>query len=98
MNIQAMMKQAQKIQKDMMSAKEKIDNTIYEGSSSFVSVKVKGTKEIVEIKIDQESLDKEDIEMLQDMLMVAINEANKKIDKDTEASLGKYTQGMPGLF
>lgn len=98
MNIQAMMKQAQKIQKDMMSAKEQIDNTVYEGSSSFVSVKVKGTKEIVEIKIDQESLDKDDIEMLQDMLMVAINEANKKIDKDTEAKLGKYTQGMPGLF
>lgn len=98
MNIQAMMKQAQKLQKDMMSAKEQIDNTIYEGTSSFVSVKVKGTKEIVEIKIDQESLDKDDIEMLQDMLMVAINEANKKIDKDTEAKLGKYTQGMPGLF
>lgn len=98
MNIQAMMKQAQKIQKEMMEAKEAINNTTYEGSSSFVSVKVKGTKEIVEINIDQESLDKEDIEMLQDMLMVAINEANKKIDKDVEARLGKYTQGMPGLF
>lgn len=98
MNIQAMMKQAQKIQKEMMEAKEAINNTTYEGSSSFISVKVKGTKEIVEINIDQESLDKEDIEMLQDMLMVAINEANKKIDKDVEARLGKYTQGMPGLF
>jgi len=98
MNIQAMMKQAQKIQKEMMEAKEAINNTTYEGSSSFVSVKVKGTKEIVEINIDQESLDKEDIEMLQDMLMVAINEANKKIDKDVEVRLGKYTQGMPGLF
>lgn len=98
MNIQAMMKQAQKIQKEIMEAKEAINNTTYEGSSSFVSVKVKGTKEIVEINIDQESLDKEDIEMLQDMLMVAINEANKKIDKDVEVRLGKYTQGMPGLF
>ena len=93
MNIQAMMKQAQKIQKDMMSAKNEIDNKIYEGKSSFVTVKVKGTKEIVEIKIDND-----EIEMLQDILVVAINDAMKKIDKETEEKLGKYTQGMPGLF
>ena len=65
MNIQAMMKQAQKIQKDMMSAKNEIDNKIYEGKSSFVTVKVKGTKEIVEIKIDNEKIENDEIEMLQ---------------------------------
>ena len=98
MNIQAMMKQAQKIQKDMMSAKNEIDNKIYEGKYSFVTVKVKGTKEIVEIKIDNEKIENDEIEMLQDILVVAIKDAMKKIDKETEEKLGKYTQGMPGLF
>ena len=98
MNMQAMLREAQKIQKEMMKKKENIDNTIYEGESSFVKVKVNGKKEIVEIKIDQESMDKDDIEMLQDILQVAINDAMKKIDEDTEKKMGKYTKGMPGLF
>ena len=98
MNIQAMMKQAQKLQKDMLSAKEEINNTIFEGKSSFVTVKVKGTKEIESIKIDAEAMEKEDIDMLEDMLLVAINDAMKQIDDMTEKKLGKYTQGMPGLF
>jgi len=98
MNIQAMMKQAQKLQKDMMNAKEEINNTTFEVKSSFVTVKVKGTKEIESIKIDADTMEKEDIEMLEDMILVAINDVNKKIDKDTETKLGKYTQGMPGLF
>ena len=98
MNIQAMMKQAQKLQKEMMNAKEEINNTTFEGKSSFVTVKVKGSKEIESIKIDSETLEKEDIEMLEDMLLVAINDAMKQIDDMTEKKLGKFTQGMPGLF
>ena len=98
MNIQAMMKQAQKLQKDMMNAKEEIDNKTYTGTSSFVTVNVKGDKTIENIKINQEQLDKEDIEMLEDILTVAINNAMKEIDKETEQKMGKYTQGMPGLF
>lgn len=98
MNIQAMMKQAKKIQKEMKNAKEIIDDTIYEGSSSFVHVKVNGKKEIQEVKIEMDELEKEDIEILEDLLVVSINDAMKKIDKDIEEKLGKYTQGMPGLF
>ncbi len=98
MNMQAMLKQAQKMQNDMMKEKKAIDETIYEGKSSLVSVKMKGTKELVEVKIDAETMEKDDIEMLQDMIVVAINEANKQIDKDTEQKMGKFTQGMPGLF
>lgn len=98
MNIQAMMKQAQKLQKDMMKEKEEIDNKIYEGKSSFVTVTVKGNKEIINVNIDSDSLDKEEIEMLEDMLVIAINDAMKQIDKDTENKMGKYTQGIPGLF
>ena len=98
MNMQAIMQKAQKMQKEMMKAQEEINNTTYEGKSSFVSVKVKGTKEVIEVNIDSENLDKDDIEMLQDMIVVALNEAFAKVDKDTESKMGKYTQGMPGLF
>ena len=98
MNIQAMMKQEKKLQKDMMKAKEEIDNTVFTGKSSFVTVEVKGTKEVQKVKVDAEQIDKDDIEMLEDMIQVAINDANKQIDEETERKMGKYTKGMPGLF
>ena len=98
MNIQAMMKQAQKLQNDMLKEKQQIDEKIFEGKSSLVTVKVKGTKEITEVKINAENLKKDDIEMLEDMILVAVNEANHKIDVETEEKMGKYTKGMPGLF
>ena len=98
MNIQAMMKQAQKLQKDMMNAKDEIDNTEFEVTKSFVQVKAKGNKKIQSIKIDMESLEKDDVEVLEDLLQVAINELMDNIDKETEKKMGKYTQGMPGLF
>lgn len=98
MNMQAMLKQAQKMQKDMMNAKNEIDNMIFEETNSFVTVKANGKKEILEVKIDNESMDKDDIEMLQDIIMVVINNIFKKIDAETEKKLGKYTQEMPGLF
>ena len=98
MNIQAMMKQAQKLQKDMLNAKEEIDNTDFEVTKSFVSVKAKGNRKLQSIKIDMESLEKDDIEMLEDLLQVAITELMDTIDKETEKKMGKYTQGMPGLF
>ena len=99
MNIQAMMKQAQALQKDMLKAKNEIDNTEYTGESSLVKVTVKGTKEVVNVKINlEESIDKDDIEMLEDMIMIAINDANKKVDKDTESKMGKFGNSLHGLF
>lgn len=98
MNIQAMMKQAQKLQKEMMNAKEEIDNKIFIGKASLVTVEVKGDKNIKKVSIDADSLEKDDIEMLEDMILVAINDAMNQIDKETEQKMGKYTQGMPGLF
>lgn len=98
MNIQAMMKQAQQLQKNMMSAKEEIDKTIYVGKSAMVNVEVYGSKKISKIKIDVDELSNDDIEMLEDMIVVALNDAMKQIDEETEAKLGKYTQGIPGLF
>lgn len=98
MNIQAMMKQAQKLQKDMMSEKEKIDKTEYVGTSSFVTVTVMGDKKVKSIKIDSKNIEEDEIEMLEDMIIVAINNALNQIDQDTEKKLGKYTQGLPGIF
>lgn len=98
MNMQAMFKQAQKLQKEMMNEKEKIDQMEFEGKSSFVTIKVNGKKEAVNVNIDQEQLEKEDIEMLQDMIVVAFNEAIKQVDATTEQKMGKYTQGLPGIF
>lgn len=98
MNIQAMMKQAQKLQKDMLATKNEIDSKTFEVTKEFVNVKVKGTKEIEKITINLDKCDKDDIDMLEDILLVAINEANKKIDEETNEKMGKYTQGMPGLF
>ena len=98
MNLQAMMKQAQKMQKDMMEAKKQIDETTFEVTKSFVTITAKGTKKIESIKIDVESLDKDEIEMVQDLIQVAVNELIDKIDSEVESKMGKYTQGMPGLF
>ena len=97
MNMQAMLRQAQQMQKDMLKAKDEIDNTEFTGESSFVKVTVKGTKEVVSVNIDAESLDSDDIEALQDMIVVAINQANKKVDDMTEKKMGKFGN-VPGLF
>ncbi len=98
MNIQAMMKQAQKLQKDMMKVKEEIDSTEFVGESSLVKVTIKGTKEVVKVEIDKSnSLDADDLEMLEDMIMVALNEANKKVDEMTENKMGKFGN-IPGMF
>lgn len=98
MNIQALMKQAQKMQKDMTDEKNKIDAMEFTSTTSFLKIVMKGNKEIKEVKIDIDQLDKDEIEMLQDMIMVAVNDCIKQIDVETEKRLGKYSQGMPGLF
>ena len=98
MNMQAMMKQAQALQRDMLKAKEEVDNSEFVGESSLVKVTIKGTKEVVKVEIDSsESLDKDEIEMLQDMIVIAVNEANKKVDAALEKKMGKFGN-IPGLF
>ena len=98
MNMQAMLKQAQNLQKDMLKVKAEIDSKEFVGESSFVKVTMKGSKEVVGVKISvEDSLDKDDIEALEDMLVIAINDANKKIDKYTESKMGKFGN-IPGLF
>ena len=82
----------------MMEAKDKLDSQEFECSKSFVTVKAFGNKKIKEIKIDSEKLETDDIEILQDLIVVVINDIMDQIEKETEKVMGKYTQGMPGLF
>lgn len=97
MNMQAMLRQAQQMQKDMLKAKDEIDKTEFTGESSFVKVTLMGNKAVKQVEIDAESLDKDDVEALEDMLVVAINDAQKKIDAETEKKMGRFGN-IPGLF
>lgn len=98
MNIQAMMKQAQKLQKDMLEAKKEIDEKEFELSKSFISIKMKGNKKLISLHVNNDKLDSDDIEILQDLIVVTTNELMDIIDAETEQKMSKYTQGMPGLF
>ena len=99
MNIQNLMREAQKMQKNLQKTQEELTNTTYEGTSSLVSVTLNGNKDVLAIKINSDDvLEKEDIEMLEDMLIVAFKEASKKVDADKEKKLGKYSQGFAGLM
>lgn len=97
MNMQAMMQQAQKLQRDMLKAKDEVEGKNFTSKQSLVEVVMKGNKEVLSVKIEAENLDKEDIEMLEDMIVLAVNENIKQIDKEMENKLGKFG-GMAGLL
>lgn len=99
MNIQNLMREAQKMQKNLQKTQEELTNSTYEGNSSFVHVVLNGNKDLVSIRIDlEDSLEKDDVEMLEDMVLVAFQEASKKVDEDKEKKLGKYGNGLAGLM
>ena len=101
-NMQNMMKQMQKMQKKMAEAQEELGEKKVEGTAGggMVSVVVTGHKEIVEVTIKPEVVDPDDIEMLQDLVLAATNDALKKADELTNQTMGQFTKGMniPGLF
>lgn len=99
MNMQAMLRQAQNMQKEMMKAQQEINERSYVGENGLIKITMKGTKKIEKVEIKkEEDFTSDDLEMLEDMIMVAVNEAVDKIDQATEQKLGKYTNGIPGLF
>lgn len=100
MNFQAIMKQAQNMQKDITKIKNDIDSTEFEGKSSLVTVLVNGKKEVKKITINADAKDliNDDLTMLEDMIILALNDAFSKIDKVTEEKMGKYSNLMPGMF
>lgn len=98
MNMQALMRQAQSLQKDMLKIQEEIENTKFEGENSIVKVQVNGKKEILSIKIEKNiELASDEIDMLEDALVVAINNAFKKVDSLKEQKMSKFGN-IPGLF
>ena len=97
MNMQAMMQSAQILQRDMMKAKNEIDEKNFTSTQGFLTIEMKGTKEVVSVKIDKENLDKDDIEMLEDLISLAVNDNVKKIEKETESKMGKFG-GLSGLM
>lgn len=99
MNMQAMMKEAQRLQKELMKTQNELEKTEYVGSSSLVNVKINGNKQLISVTIDKDAdIQKEDIEMLEDMIMIAVNDAIKKADEDKQSKLGKYGSGLSGLM
>lgn len=99
MNMQALMKQAQAMQKEITNIKKEIDNSEFEGSSSLVNVVVNGKKEVLSVKISSDAFDlKDDISMLEDMVVLALNNAFDKVDRTTNEKMGKYSNMMSGLM
>ena len=101
-NMNNMIRQAQKMQEQMMKAQQEIEETVFETSSGggMVTVKANGKKELLEIKIKPEAVDPDDVEMLEDLVMVAVNDAMSKADALSQDKMGALTGGMniPGLF
>ena len=100
-NMNAMIKQAQKMQEDMAALQEELDAREYDISAGgVVGVKIKGKKEILAIDIKPEIVDPDDIETLSDILVAAVNEAIKRVEDTNTAEMSKITgnMGMPGLF
>lgn len=99
-NMNNLMKQAQKLQKQMEDMQKEIESKEFEASvgGGAVVVKVTGKKEVTSINIKPEVVDPDDVEMLEDLVLTAVNEAMKKADEETSSKMGKLTGGMGGLF
>jgi nucleoid-associated protein EbfC len=101
-NMNQMMKQVKKMQEQMMKAQEELGTKTIEGTAGggVVTVSINGHKKLLDIKIKPEAVDPEDIEMLQDLVLTAVNDALTKADELANTDMGKYTGGMkiPGLF
>jgi len=98
MNMQAMLQQAQRMQKDIQAKQEQINSSEYTGTSEMVDITIYGSKKIKSVNLKVKQLDEEDIEVLEDMIKIAMNDAITKVDKDTEAKLGSYSKQLGGLF
>lgn len=98
MNINKLMKEAKKMQADMEKSQEELQAREFDATAGggAISVKVSGSKEIKEIKIQKDVVDPDDVEMLEDLILTCINEALRKVDLAQNDSLGKFN--IPGLM
>jgi hypothetical protein len=102
MNMQQMMKQAQKMQKQMAEMQEQLANKVLEvsGGGGAVKITINGEKQITNLVISPDVVDPDDVEMLQDLVMTAVNEAIRQVDEAANSQMSKITGGisLPGLF
>ena len=98
MNINQLMKEAKKMQADMEKSQEELVAKEFEASAGggAINVKVSGSKEIKEIKVQKDVVDPDDVEMLEDLILTCVNEALKKVDSAQAAQFGKYN--IPGIM
>lgn len=101
-NMNSMLKQAQKMQEEAQRVQEELEASEYEATSGggMVKVVMSGSHELKSITINPEAVDPDDVEMLEDMIKAAVNEACKKVDETANAEMSKVTGGLniPGLF
>ncbi len=96
-----MMRKLQQMQREMLETQKQLEASTFYGSASggMVNVEFNGKKEMLKIDINEELVKEQDKEMLQDMIMIAINNCLKVIDEETKRQMSKFTQGLPpGLF
>ena len=95
-NMQNMMKQMQKMQKQMQEAQEELAEKQFEGTAGggMVKISMSGQKQVTDVQIKEEVVDPEDIDMLQDLVLAAVNDALKKVDDETNQKMGQFTKGM----
>ncbi len=99
-NMQQLMRQAQKMQQVMLAKQEELDAREYEGTAGggAVSCKVSGKRQLIALTIAPDAVDPDDVEMLQDMIVAAVNDALKKGEETRETEMNKIGGGMGGMF
>jgi nucleoid-associated protein EbfC len=98
MDIRQMMKQAQKMQEQLQKQMQELQVEATSGGG-MVTVVVNGSKQVLSIKIDPEVVSKDDVEMLQDLILAAVNDAQRKADEELQKSMGGMLGGkIPGMF
>lgn len=99
-NMQQMMKQAQKMQQQMLKMQEEFEARTFEATSGggMVSAKVSGKREVLALTINPQAVDPEDTELLQDMIMAAVNEALRECEETREREMNRLGGGMGGLL
>ena len=98
-NMNNLMKQAQRMQQQMAETSKELEEKVYTVSSGggAVEVQVSGKKEVLSVKLSEEVVDPEDIEMLQDLIVAAVNEAMRTVEKETQEALSRITGGIGGM-
>lgn len=99
MNLNNLMQQAQKMQRDITKKQDELNKMEFIGNSEWVEITLYGNKNVKSINIkNKTSMDEEDLECLEDMLKIALSDAYKKIDNETEKKMGAYSKMAGGLF